>query len=375
MSPADFVDQIGLGLRTAGVGRWSSGLGAAVATALLVVVTTVANTQATEAANTFDRYEATTVSIRPTTQAEANHLVGAYVERRADLVALPGVVGAGMSWVDTQEASVARGDRLGETMVIRAADVPFVAAVEASVDGHLPPDGRGLLVGIAADLEVGVGSYLTVDGRPSEVSGIVVDEGRASGLYDSVTRIASAEQARPADPVVVLAVEAGTAEAVALQAAALLGSGDPDGLQLTYRPGVEGLATRVLASVSALTLASTGGMMLIGGFMIGTSQYVTVLGRARELGWLKTLGASSGSLAAATAVEAAFLGFVAGGVGIVAALAGLLVAATVGGFAPVIDPLLLGLAAPAAGLVSLLGGLAPAIWVARLDPADAISAS
>jgi len=130
--------------------------------------------------------------------------------------------------------------------------------------------------------------------------------------------------------------------------------------------GEGAILTRVRTLLWLVTFAS----LLAAALAVGASSAASVIGRRTEIGLMKALGASSGTVGFLLAAEQLLLAFVGGGLGYVL---GILLARVVGqkifGVAPGFSFLLLAVTIGLAAIVTLLGSAIPLRRASRYEPA------
>lgn len=134
----------------------------------------------------------------------------------------------------------------------------------------------------------------------------------------------------------------------------------------------------ILGIVNVVFLGVASISILVGCVGVANTMYVSVLERVREIGVLKSIGASQFQILVMFLLEAGLVGVVGGIAGIVLGYLiafGFTTAATVSGFMnlkPLITPYLFLISAGVAFVVGMLAGLLPARWASKLQPVDAL---
>jgi len=126
-----------------------------------------------------------------------------------------------------------------------------------------------------------------------------------------------------------------------------------------------GILTTMLGGIAAISL-------LVGGIGVMNIMLVSVTERTKEIGLRKAIGASSSDILIQFLVEAIFLTFLGGAIGIGLAYIGGLIMDAQWGLAAVITFRSMLLAFAFTTLIGIFFGVAPAIRAARLDPIDAL---
>ncbi|MBI5037973.1 MAG: ABC transporter permease [Candidatus Kerfeldbacteria bacterium] len=128
---------------------------------------------------------------------------------------------------------------------------------------------------------------------------------------------------------------------------------------------VLGVITGMLSGIAAISL-------LVGGIGVMNIMLVSVTERVKEIGLRKAIGASSYDILIQFLVEAMFLTFLGGAIGIgLAFITGFILEAKIG-LSPIISIETMLLAFVFTALVGVFFGVAPAIRAARLDPINAL---
>ena len=126
-----------------------------------------------------------------------------------------------------------------------------------------------------------------------------------------------------------------------------------------------GVLTTMLGGIAAISL-------LVGGIGVMNIMLVSVTERTKEIGLRKAIGASSSDILIQFLVEAIFLTFFGGAIGVGLAYIGGLIMDAQWGLAAVITFQSMLLAFAFTTLIGIFFGVAPAIRAARLDPIDAL---
>jgi len=126
-----------------------------------------------------------------------------------------------------------------------------------------------------------------------------------------------------------------------------------------------GVLTTMLGGIAAISL-------LVGGIGVMNIMLVSVTERTREIGLRKAIGAAGSDILIQFLVEAVFLTFLGGAIGIGLAFVGSVIMDTQFGFAPVLTVQSILIAFGFCVVIGVFFGVAPAIRAARLDPIDAL---
>ena len=142
--------------------------------------------------------------------------------------------------------------------------------------------------------------------------------------------------------------------------------------QLIQRIGnVIGIISLVFVGIAAISL-------LVAGFGIMNTMLMSVMERTREIGTMKTVGATNRRILSIFLSEAALVGFIGGAIGVVLGYVlfdGIIrvVSGLIGSTLPfVISPVLIAFALGFSVLVGVVSGLYPARRAAKLDPVEAL---
>ncbi|MDZ7799003.1 MAG: ABC transporter permease [Patescibacteria group bacterium] len=128
---------------------------------------------------------------------------------------------------------------------------------------------------------------------------------------------------------------------------------------------VLGVITAMLGGIAAISL-------LVGGIGVMNIMLVSVTERTREIGLRKAIGASGSDILVQFLVEAMFLTFLGGTIGVGLAFLGAGIMEVQFGLSPEINLQSVLLAYAFTALVGIFFGVAPAIRASRLDPIDAL---
>lgn len=126
-----------------------------------------------------------------------------------------------------------------------------------------------------------------------------------------------------------------------------------------------GVLTTMLGGIAAISL-------LVGGIGVMNIMLVSVTERTKEIGLRKAIGASGSDILIQFLVEAIFLTFLGGAIGILFALLGSFIMDTQFGFAPTITLQSILIAFGFTAIIGMVFGVAPAVRAARLNPIDAL---
>jgi len=245
-------------------------------------------------------------------------------------------------------------------------------------EGRVPEGGNEILAGSAAAAALGLtpGATVSVEGTPFTVSGVLFPTGSEDDnvLFTDLSALQKA---------------AGKPGAVHFIEVAALCSGCPieeitaqleqalPGAEVTAMQQVVKQRMMTVEFVRTLAAAVSGVILLTACVMIGLSVFSAVNERIHEIGLLRALGFSKGSVFAVFSLEAVCVGLLAGAVGYLGgvwasgSLAGLL---DIGGqpLGASLDPLHFCLALLGVPLLAALAALPPALKAARVEPSQAL---
>jgi putative ABC transport system permease protein len=151
----------------------------------------------------------------------------------------------------------------------------------------------------------------------------------------------------------------------------------------TGQQSAERQSEEIRSDLSFLTIALTvfaGVALVVGGFLIFNTFSITIAQRIRELGLLRTLGASRGQLLRSVMLEAGVIGLVGsllgvvGGIGFAHGIRALFkaIGADLPSTGTVVEPRTVVVAIVVGMLVTLLSALAPALRATRVSPMAAL---
>jgi len=138
----------------------------------------------------------------------------------------------------------------------------------------------------------------------------------------------------------------------------------PDDLLKMFNQILDVLKT-MLGGIAAISL-------LVGGIGVMNIMLVSVTERTKEIGLRKAIGASGSDILTQFLVEAVFLTFLGGAIGVGLAFVGKIIMDVRFGFSPVISLQSIVMAFGFTVLIGVFFGVAPAIRAARLDPIKAL---
>lgn len=141
---------------------------------------------------------------------------------------------------------------------------------------------------------------------------------------------------------------------------------------ITTQEEVLSMLDQILSVITAMLGGIAAISLLVGGIGVMNIMLVSVTERTFEIGLRKAIGASNSDILIQFLVEAIFLTFLGGTIGIVFAYLGAFVMDAQFGLAPVINLQSLALAYSFTATIGIIFGVAPAIRASRLDPINAL---
>jgi len=284
----------------------------------------------------------------------------------------------GRSFLDLESNEAVLGSRaaqrlgasVGSSIDVSGEAFEVVGILESSGsarDAVEGPSGQGLTREISSSGGVATAAFR---GLSNTDDAIFVAGERAETLWPSAQSI----------DVTFARVESGvsvseTLDSIRVSLATQGASGNPVSIQqiADQIQGTLGMVESVLASIAAVAL-------LVGGVGLMNTMYTAVLERRREIGTLKSIGATDGQVLVLFLIDSGLMGFIGGAIGLAigAALSMLATrvlgpALGVAGFSPVFE---VGLVAAVLGFSLVLGALSgslPALRAARMNPVEALA--
>ncbi len=230
----------------------------------------------------------------------------------------------------------------------------------------------------AEDHNIGVGNRIIIDGRTFRVVGITKPVGNGdddrnimmsaedlwelTGTEDEFTMILGKVHELRIDPI----------------ERALKKQRGSEDFEIMTSENMMDTMNNVLSVVNAVFLAVASISILVGSIGVANTMYVSVLERVREIGVLKSIGATKLQILLMFVFEAGLVGMAGGVVGVVLGYLiafGFTYAATASGFIgihPVITPSLFLISAGISFAVGIVAGFLPARWAANLEPVEAL---
>jgi putative ABC transport system permease protein len=222
-----------------------------------------------------------------------------------------------------------------------------------------------------------------IDDVPCVVIGIV---SRASGQQSilrsvvlpsatAITLWGPPDERAGAMPALLILTRPGAAGIVARQAPLVLSQSQPDQFLVRLPPGPGPLREQVISTVTSLFYALGWVSLAIGTLSIASVTWLSVRERSAEFGLRRAVGARPRHILAHVVCESAILGLVGGLAGASLGVAMIILLAHARGWVPVVAPLTV-LPAPVAGAAAgIMAGIIPAMFAARIQPAEALTRS
>lgn len=298
-----------------------------------------------------------------------------------------GVAQSGALW--RRSMPIAVGDQRGFLMVLGLSPATFEEADRFFGDVSLSqgtwPQGSAetaLSNGAAADLGLGIGDAITIQGREFSVSGILApsdsDDLQGALLIPLETLWTLADASSTMSLAWARAADGEDVQAVAERVEATL-QGQGSSIQVQTSARISQVVNTVLRVLTTALTAIAGLALLVGAVGLANTMSTAVVERTREIGVFMSVGARRRQIALLYILEAGMLGLIGGVVGIVVGL-GLALSLTgviggVGGGLAMGSPFSLPTILLALGGSIVLGGLAgwwPARRAASLPPVQAL---
>lgn len=287
-----------------------------------------------------------------------------------------------------------RPGAVGQPPVI-AASPGFLAAAAVKLSGGRLLDAwdqahraQVCLVGAVAARALGIGELrrqrtVYIDDVPCVVVGVVSSARERQSLLRSVvlpyaTAIAHwgpPDEQAGAMPAVLIRTRPGAARLVARQAPLAISQDRPDQFVVRVPPGPGQLRDQVVGTLTSLFYALGWVSLAIGTLSIASVTWLSVRERSAEFGLRRAVGARRRHILAHVVCESAILGLIGGLAGASLGVAMIILLARARGWVPVVAPLTV-LPAPLGGAAAgMLAGIIPAIFAARIQPAETLSRS
>ena len=176
-------------------------------------------------------------------------------------------------------------------------------------------------------------------------------------------------------PSVLIRTRPGAARLVARQAPFVISQDRPDQVLVRVPPGPGQLRDQVLGTLTSLFFVLGWVSLAIGTLSIASVTWLSVRERSAEFGLRRAVGARRLHILAHVVCESAILGLIGGLAGASLGVAMIILLARARGWIPVVAPLTV-LPAPLGGAAAgMLAGVIPAMFAARIQPAETLSRS
>jgi putative ABC transport system permease protein len=222
-----------------------------------------------------------------------------------------------------------------------------------------------------------------VDDVPCVVVGIISRASERQSILRSVVLPSATAMAQwgPPDeqagamPTVLIRTRPGAAGLVARQAPFVISQDRPDQFLVRLPPGPGQLRLQVVRTLTSLFYALGWVSLAIGTLSIASVTWLSVRERSAEFGLRRAVGARRRHILAHVVCESAILGLIGGLAGASLGVTMIILLARARGWVPVVAPLAV-LPAPLAGAAAgMLAGIIPAMFAARIQPAETLSKS
>lgn len=271
---------------------------------------------------------------------------------------------------------------MGATYEDPTAAERFQASAAANLAEDLPagrlPSRPAALLGREAAEELGVsgpdaGVSVSIAGRTVSVVGIIETGGRDPSLTRAVVLDPVTSQTLgTSDPLLLVRTQPGYPAPVAEVADLALDPVRPQDYTVQTVVDLRSLDRGVSDDIAVLGYISSWGILVLAVLSAGTTLYLSVQGRRREIALRRAIGASAGAIFRMFLAEGAFIGLMGGLLGLSLGTVTVVGVCLANGWEPVLGPapLLTGLAA---GTFSgLIAAVLPAAAAARERPAQAL---
>lgn len=394
----DLVDEILAGALARPARAVLTTLGTVLGLASLVATLGISRTAGNQIVERFDELSATQVVVRSAgtggAQSRSGPALPWSVEARLDR--LNGVVASG-AIADVPNPGQVRTVPVIDPTGENSRTVPVVAASSGVLDavrghiaagrwfdaGHVSRADPVAIVGADLATELGITRLdlqpgLFIGDQLFTVIGIVDEALRDRGFVGSVIipSTVAAERFGVTRPErVVIEVELGAADLIALQAPLALSPNAPENVSVATPRTPSASRDAVESDVNSLFLLLGVVSLAVGAIGIANVTLVTVMERTGEIGLRRAIGAQRRHIAVQFLGESAAMGLVGGIVGSSIGVVAVVGVSAARDWTPVLEPWL-PLAAPLAGAaVGLVAGLYPALRAARMEPVEALRSS
>ena len=364
-----------------------------------VAIVGLSQTASGQIGSTFNRLDATQVTVADTGARQAAAPTVDF-PARADAMAdrIHGVIAAGVWWnVPFKQAAVSARPPAGGSGQSGQLGLPVLAATPGALAAsgavlqsgvlfnqfHQSQAQNVAVLGAAAASQLGISDLadqpaIFIQGQPFTVIGIISGDQRIPELNLGVS-VPEATALRLWGPPpsyqaaqMIIHTRLGAAQVVARQVPVALRPDDPKLLTATAPASPAQLQHSVTASLNTLFLALAGIAVIVGMIGIANTTLVAVLERVGEIGLRRALGARPVHIAAQFLAESTALGLFGGLIGASIGVVAVLAVTIYHSWTALLDPRVV-LAAPVAGaVIGLLAGLYPALRAGTVEPADAL---
>ena len=214
-----------------------------------------------------------------------------------------------------------------------------------------------------------IGIVSSASGRHSILRSVVLPSATAIALWGPPDERAGAM------PALLILTRPGAASMVARQAPFVLSQDRPDQFLVRLPPGPGALRGQVISTLNSLFYALGWVSLAIGTLSIASVTWLSVRERSAEFGLRRAVGARRRHIVAHVICESAIVGLIGGLAGASLGVATIILVARARGWVPVVAPLTV-LPAPVAGAAAgIMAGIIPAMFAARIQPAEALTRS
>jgi putative ABC transport system permease protein len=191
----------------------------------------------------------------------------------------------------------------------------------------------------------------------------------------AIARWGPPDERAGAMPAVLIRTSPGAAGVVARQAPFVISQARPDQFLVRVPRGPGQLRDQVISTLTSLFYALGWVSLAIGTLSIASVTWLSVRERSAEFGLRRAVGARRRHILAHVVCESAILGLIGGLAGASLGVAMIILLARARGWVPVVAPLAV-LPAPLGGAAAgMLAGIVPAMFAARIQPAETLSRS
>ena len=233
------------------------------------------------------------------------------------------------------------------------------------------------VVGVAVAEDLGLAppfgdTVLVIFGEPVTVIGVFAESPREHELTQAVLvprSWAEREGLAIATQRLLIRVDVGAADAIALRAPIVVDPFEPDRVLASAPPTAETLRAKVASEVGVLVFAMAAGALLVGSIGISNTALVGVVRRTGEFSLRRALGATPRDVALLVVIEGAILGLVAGLLGAVLGMVVVVVVSWIAGWTPLLALGWIGLVTAGASVLGALFSAYPAWRASSVEPA------